>query len=126
MVRADAPVLDPSAPRFPLQSPAPIGDTVLARLAAERAVIEHFDSAAIDHGLAANQELWFLMNADGKLLKAGRRTRITDPELARADLQARFPGTRVSYVTQGTGVKDRSNRRLAVSWEWLASDSPLP
>jgi beta-lactamase regulating signal transducer with metallopeptidase domain len=126
MVRADAPVLDPSAPRFPLQSPAPIGDTVLARLAAERAVIEHFDAAAIDRGLAADQELWFLMNADGKVLEAGRRARITDPELARADLQTRFPGTRVSYVTQGTGVKDRSNRRLAVSWEWLASDSPLP
>jgi hypothetical protein len=125
-VQPDAPPMDSTAPRFPVQADANIGHAVMAKLAAQRTVIRHFDPQAIERGVPPGQELWFLMNAAGQPLKAGRRTRITDPEGARSDLQTRFPGISVSYVTWGTGVQDSHGKRIPVSWQWLATDSPPP
>jgi hypothetical protein len=86
---------------------------------AQRRVIEHFDPAALSEGVPAGNELWFLIDADGKALRAGRRAVITDPQAARLAMQKMFPEGSVGYVTRGTVVKDVSGRRIPVSWQWL-------
>ena len=86
---------------------------------AQRRVIEHFDPAALSEGVPAGNELWFLIDADGKALRAGRRAVITDPQAARLAMQKMFPESSVGYVTRGTVVKDVSGKRIPVSWQWL-------
>jgi hypothetical protein len=92
---------------------------MLATADAQRRVIEHFDPAALSEGVPAGQELWLLIEADGKALRAGRRTVITDPQAARLAMQKMFPEIRVGYVTRGTVVKDATGKRIPVSWQWL-------
>ena len=112
---------DPSAPTFtlaPRQAHAMEG-RMLATVEAQRRVIEHFDAAALSEGVPAGQELWFLIDPNGKVLRAGRRTTITDPEAARIAMNRMFPDVSVGYVTRGTIVKDTSGKRIPVSWQWL-------
>jgi hypothetical protein len=92
---------------------------MLATVEAQRQVIEHFDLAALSEGVPAGQELWFLIDPDGKVQRAGRRTTITDPRAARLQMQKMFPEIGVAYVTRGTGVKDATGKRVPVSWQWL-------
>jgi hypothetical protein len=92
---------------------------MLATVQAQRRAIEHFDPAALREGVPAGQELWFLIDADGKVQRAGRRVTITDPQVARLAMQKMFPEISVSYVTRGTVVKDASGKRVPVSWQWL-------
>jgi hypothetical protein len=82
-------------------------------------VIEHFDAAALSEGVPKGQELWFLIDAEGKVLRAGRRTTITDPQAARLAMKEMFPEFSVGYVTRGTVVKDSTGKRIPVSWQWL-------
>ena len=92
---------------------------MLATVDAQRRVIEHFDPIAISEGVPAGQELWFLIERDGKVQRAGRRAVITDPEAARLAMQKMFPEISVGYVTRGTMVKDATRKRVPVSWQWL-------
>jgi beta-lactamase regulating signal transducer with metallopeptidase domain len=92
---------------------------MLATVDAQRRVIEHFDPTAISDGVPAGQELWFLIEPDGKVQRAGRRALITDPEAARLAMQKMFPEISVGYVTRGTMVKDAMRKRVPVSWQWL-------
>jgi beta-lactamase regulating signal transducer with metallopeptidase domain len=119
---------DVSAPRFDLASKQvrSAEAQMLATVAAQRTVIEHFDRAALNEGMPQGQELWFLIDADGRVLKAGRRPTIVDPQTARLRMRDQFPNISVGYVTRGTAVKDATGKRVPVSWQWLERDSPLP
>lgn len=92
---------------------------MLATADAQRRVIEHFDAAAISEGVPHGQELWFLIDPEGKVLRAGRRTTITDPQAARLAMRKMFSEISVGYVTRGTPVKDATGKRVPVSWQWL-------
>jgi beta-lactamase regulating signal transducer with metallopeptidase domain len=92
---------------------------MLATVQAQRRVIEHFDAAALNEGVPKGQELWFLIDADGRVLRAGRRTTIIDPQAARLAMKEMFPELSVGYVTRGTVVKDATGKRIPVSWQWL-------
>ena len=92
---------------------------MLATIDAQRRVIEHFDAAALSEGVPAGQELWFLIDADGKVQRAGRRTTITAPQIARLEMQKMFPEISVGYIARGTAVKDAAGKRVPVSWQWL-------
>lgn len=112
---------DAAAPTFtvaPRQAQA-MEARMLATADAQRRVIEHFDSAALSDGVPTGQELWFLIAKDGKALRAGRRTTITDPQAARMAMKEMFPEISIGYVTRGTVVKDASGKRVPVSWQWL-------
>lgn len=112
---------DASAPTFdlaPKQAQA-MEARMLATVDAQRRVIEHFDPAALSEGVPAGEEIWFLIDADGHVLRAGRRATITDPQAARQAMQKMFPEISVGYVTRGTVVKDASGKRIPVSWQWL-------
>jgi hypothetical protein len=112
---------DPAAPTFtvaPRQAQA-MEARMLATVEAQRRVIEHFDGAALSEGVPKGQELWFLIDAEGKVLRAGRRTTITDPQAARLAMKEMFPEFSVGYVTRGTVVKDSTGKRIPVSWQWL-------
>ena len=112
---------DPAAPRFtvaPRQARA-MEARMLATVEAQRRVIEHFDAPALSEGVPKGQELWFLIDAEGKVLRAGRRTTITDPQAARLAMKEMFPELSVGYVTRGTVVKDTTGKRIPVSWQWL-------
>jgi beta-lactamase regulating signal transducer with metallopeptidase domain len=112
---------DATAPTFeiaPRQARA-MEARMLNTVDAQRRVIEHFDPAALSEGVPAGQELWFLLDADGKPLRAGRRAVITDPQGARLAMQKMFPEISVGYVTRGTVVKDVTGSRIPVSWQWL-------
>jgi beta-lactamase regulating signal transducer with metallopeptidase domain len=112
---------DPAAPRFtvaPRQAQA-MEARMLSTVAAQRRVIEHFDPAALSEGVPAGQELWFLIDPDGRALQAGRRTVITDPQASRLAMQKLFPAISVGYITRGTVVKDATGKRVPVSWLWL-------
>jgi beta-lactamase regulating signal transducer with metallopeptidase domain len=116
-----APAQDPAAPMFtvaPRQAQA-MQARMLATVEAQRRVIEHFDAAALSEGVPAGQELWFLIDADGNPLRAGRRAVITDPQAARMAMHAMFPEINVGYVTRGTVVRDVQGKRIPVSWQWL-------
>ncbi|HKQ12272.1 MAG TPA: M56 family metallopeptidase [Steroidobacteraceae bacterium] len=112
---------DPAAPPFtvaPRQAQA-MEARMLATVEAQRRVIEHFDAAALSEGVPKGQELWFLIDAEGKVLQSGRRTTITDPQTARLAMKQMFPDLSVGYVTRGTVVKDTTGKRVPVSWQWL-------
>lgn len=116
-----AAVLNPAAPTLaiaPVQAQT-MESRMLATADAQRRVIEHFDAAAINEGIPSGQELWFLIDPEGKVLRAGRRTTITDPQAARLAMQKMFPEISVGYVTRGTPVKDAEGERVPVSWQWL-------
>lgn len=112
---------DASAPTFGLapKQAQTMEARMLATVDAQRRVIEHFDPAALSEGAPAGQELWFLIEADGHVLRAGRRTTITDPQEARHAMKQMFPEINVGYVTRGTIVKDATGKRVPVSWQWL-------
>jgi beta-lactamase regulating signal transducer with metallopeptidase domain len=121
VMQLGAPVQDPAAPRFavaPRQAKA-MEARMLATVEAQRRVIEHFDAAALSEGVPAGQELWFLIEPSGKVLRAGRRTTIIDPQAARLAMKQMVPEIDVGYVTRGTVVKDASGKRVPVSWQWL-------
>jgi hypothetical protein len=112
---------DPTAPTFavaPRQAQT-MEARMLATVEAQRRVIEHFDAAALSEGVPAGQELWFLIDPDGRALRAGRRALIKDPQAARSAMQKMFPEISVGYVTRGTVVKDATGKRIPVSWQWL-------
>lgn len=92
---------------------------MLATADAQRRAIEHFDPAALSEGVPAGEELWFLIDADGNVQRAGRRTAIIDPQAARLAMQKMFPDISVGYITRGTAVKDVTGKRVPVSWQWL-------
>lgn len=94
-------------------------ERLFARVAAERRLFEHFAPDALAAGIPDGEELWFLMDPDGKVLNAGRRSTIADPEQARRAMKALFPQLSVGYVTRGTAVKDTTGKRVPVSWQWL-------
>jgi hypothetical protein len=111
---------DVSAPRFeiaPRQAQA-MEARMLTTIDAQRRVIEHFDPAALSEGVPSGQELWFLIDPDGTVQRAGRRAVITDPQAARLAMQKVFPEISVGYVTRGTVVKDVTGKRVPVSWQW--------
>jgi hypothetical protein len=112
---------DATAPTFeiaPRQAQA-MQARMLGTVDAQHRVIEHFDPAALSEGVSAGNELWFLIDADGRALRAGRRAVISDPQAARLAMQKMFPEISVGYVTRGTVVKDVSGKRIPVSWQWL-------
>jgi BlaR1 peptidase M56 len=121
VMQPGAPAQDPAAPTL---SVAPgkaqtMQDRMLATAEAQRRVIEHFDPGALSEGVPAGQELWFLIDPNGKALRSGRRAVITDPQAARLAMKQMLPKLSVGYVTRGTVVKDTSGRRVPVSWQWL-------
>jgi hypothetical protein len=121
VMQPGAPAQDPAAPTFavaPRQATA-MEARMLATVEAQRRVIEHFDETALSEGVPKGQELWFLIDPNGKVLRAGRRRVIADPQAARMAMQHMFPQISVGYVTRGTVVKDASGKRVPVSWQWL-------
>ena len=115
---------DPAAPTFTVapRQARTMEARMLATAEAQRRVIEHFEPTALSEGVPAGQELWFLIDPDGKTLRAGRRVVITDPQAARLAMKKLFPESSVGYVTRGTVVKDASGKRIPVSWQWLEGD----
>jgi hypothetical protein len=112
--------LDAGAPRFeiaPRQAQA-MEARMLTTIEAQRRVIEHFDPAALSEGVPSGEELWFLIDPDGRVERAGRRAVITDPVAARRAMHEVFPEVSVGYVTRGTVVKDVTGKRVPVSWQW--------
>lgn len=112
---------DASAPTFeigPMHAKT-MEARMLETVDAQRRVIEHFDPAALTEGVPAGHELWFLIDPDGRVQRAGRRATITDPQTARLEMQKLFPDVSVGYVTRGTIVKDVRGKRVPVSWQWL-------
>jgi hypothetical protein len=112
---------DPAAPTFtvaPRQAQS-MEARMLATAEAQRRVIEHFDAAALSEGVRPGQELWFLIDPNGKVLRTGRRATIIDPQAARMAMKQMLPEFSVGYVTRGTVVKDASGKRIPVSWQWL-------
>jgi hypothetical protein len=121
VMQPGAPAQDPAAPTFavaPRQATA-MEARMLATVEAQRRVIEHFDATALSEGVPKGQELWFLIDPNGKVLRACRRRVIADPQAARMAMQHMFPQISVGYVTRGTVVKDASGKRVPVSWQWL-------
>ena len=121
VMQLGVPAQDPAAPTFtvaPRQAQT-MEARMLATADAQRRVIEHFDPAALSEGVPKGQELWFLIEPDGKVLRAGRRTTLTDPQIARLAMKQMFPEISVGYVTRGTVVKDTTGKRVPVSWQWL-------
>jgi hypothetical protein len=121
VMQPGVPAQDPAAPTFtvaPRQAQA-METRMLATAEAQRRVIEHFDATALSEGVPPGQELWFLIDANGKVLRTGRRTTIIDPQAARMAMKQMFPEVSVGYVTRGTVVKDASGKRIPVSWQWL-------
>lgn len=121
VMQAGAIARDTSAPTYelaPRQAKA-MEARMLATAEAQRRVIEHFDAAAISEGVPRGQELWFLIDPEGKVLRAGRRKTITDPQASRLAMQRMFSEISVGYVTRGTPVKDATGKRVPVSWQWL-------
>ena len=114
-------VRDATAPTFEIARRQAQGmeARMLNTVDAQRRVIEHFDPAALNEGVPAGNELWFLIDIDGNALRAGRRAVITDPQAARLAMQKMFPEISVGYVARGTAVKDVSGKRIPVSWQWL-------
>lgn len=114
-------VQDPAAPAFSIaRTQAQMMEArMLATADAQRRVIEHFDATALSEGMPAGQELWVLIEQDGKVLRAGRRATIVDPQAARQAMSTMFPEISVGYVTRGTPVKDATGKRIPVSWQWL-------
>jgi hypothetical protein len=113
---------DSTAPRFEVGGPGQaqtMQERMLATIDAQHRVIEHFDEAALSEGVPAGEELWFLIDPDGKVLQAGRRATITNPQVAREAMKKLFPDVSVGYVTRGTAVKDTNGKRVPVSWQWL-------
>ena len=112
---------DASAPTFEV-APGQSQRTqarMLATVDAQRRVIEHFAPDALSASVPDGQELWFLMDPDGKVLHAGRRATITNPQQARRAMKKLFPEIAVGYVTRGTALKDATGSRVPVSWQWL-------
>lgn len=114
-------VQDPAAPTFSIaRTQAQMMEArMLATADAQRRVIEHFDATALSEGMPAGQELWVLIERDGKVLRAGRRATIVEPQAARQAMSTMFPEISVGYVTRGTPVKDATGKRIPVSWQWL-------
>lgn len=114
-------VQDPAAPAFSIaRTQAQMMEArMLATADAQRRVIEHFDATALSEGMPAGQELWVLIEQDGKVLRAGRRATIVDPQAARQAMSTMFSEISVGYVTRGTPVKDATGKRIPVSWQWL-------
>lgn len=112
---------DATAPTFelPPRQAQTMEARMLATVEAQRQIIEHFDAAALSEGVPAGQELWFLIDPNGKVQRAGRRTTIINPQTARMEMHKMFPEISVAYVTRGTGVKDATGKRVPVSWQWL-------
>jgi hypothetical protein len=112
---------DASAPTFEVapRQARTMEARMLATIDAQRRTIEQFDPAALSEGVPAGQELWFLIDPDGKVQRAGRRAVIIDPQAARLAMQKMFPEISVGYVTRGTMVKDAARKRVPVSWQWL-------
>lgn len=112
---------DASAPTFEVapRQARTMEARMLATIDAQRRTIEQFDPAALSAGVPAGQELWFLIDPDGKVQRAGRRAVIIDPQAARLAMQKLFPEISVGYVTRGTAVKDSAGKRVPVSWQWL-------
>jgi beta-lactamase regulating signal transducer with metallopeptidase domain len=111
---------DAAAPTFevaPRQARA-MEARMLATVTAQRRAIEHFDPAALSEGVPAGQELWFLIDRDGRVQRSGRRATLTDPQAARLQMHEMFPEISVGYVTRGTVVKDAAGKRVPVSWQW--------
>lgn len=111
---------DAAAPTFDLAArrAQTMEARMLATIDAQRRVIEHFDPAALSEGVPAGQELWFLIDRNGRVQRAGRRATITDPQAARLEMQKMFPQIRIGYITRGTAVKDATGKRVPVSWQW--------
>ena len=109
-----APAQDPAAPTCtvaPRQAQA-MEARMLATAEAQRRAIEHFVAAALSEGVPAGQELWFLIDPSGKVLRAGRRATITGPQAARMAMKQMLPEFSVGYVTRGTVVKDASGNEF--------------
>jgi beta-lactamase regulating signal transducer with metallopeptidase domain len=121
VMQSGAMAQDAAAPTFtvaPRQAQA-TEERMLATVEAQRRVIEHFDPAALSDSVPAGQELWFLIDPDGRTLRSGRRSVISDPQAARLAMRRMFPEVSVGYVTRGTAVKDVTGKRIPVSWQWL-------
>jgi beta-lactamase regulating signal transducer with metallopeptidase domain len=112
---------DASAPTFDLapKQAETMEARMLATVDAQRRVIEHFDPLAISEGIPRGQEVWILIDPVGHVLRAGRRTTITDPQAARRAMKQILPDVDVGYVARGTIVKDVTGKRVPVSWQWL-------
>lgn len=111
---------DVTAPTFeiaPRQAQA-MESRLLTTIDAQRRVIEHFDPAALSEGVPSGQEVWFLIDPDGKVQRAGRRAVIIDPVAARRAMHEVFPEISIGYVARGTVVKDVTGKRVPVSWQW--------
>ena len=120
-VQRDAIARDASAPTFEV-APRQAQTTqarMLATVDAQRRVIEYFAPDALSASVPDGQELWFLMDPYGKVLRAGRRATITNPQQARRAMKELFPEFAVGYVTRGTALKDATGNRVPVSWQWL-------
>jgi hypothetical protein len=120
-VQRDAIARDASAPTFEV-APRQAQTTqarMLATVDAQRRVIEYFAPDALSASVPDGQELWFLMDPDGKVLHTGRRATIVNPQQARRAMKELFPELAVGYVTRGTALKDATGNRVPVSWQWL-------
>jgi len=100
--------------------------SLIRRAQIERSLLSAADPAAIDTGLAAGEELWIVLDSDGKYMNSGRRRIITDPNESRRFIRAIHPTFAITDVVRGTSVRDASGNRIQVSWHWLRAEGAAP
>lgn len=122
-VNPDATPIDAAAPAIDLSAlrrdRAWLEAFLIRKTENERALIKLADPAAIEVGLAQGTELWMALSADGKFLRGGRRTVITDPNESRRFVEKALPAAHIGDVVRGTAVRDATGNRVAVAWHWL-------
>lgn len=121
-----AKALSPHAPRVDLPAIRRDRDwlqaSLVRRAQTERSILQAADSAALESGLDAGQELWVVLDSAGRYVNSGRRGIIADPNASRSFVQAYDRTYRVVDVVRGTSVRDRAGERIRVTWHWLAAE----
>jgi len=118
-LNARAPKIDLAAIR---RDSAWLHASLIRRAQIERSLLRSADANAIDAGLSADEEIWMVLDSNGRYLASGRRKIIVDPNASRTFIEGIDRAYRIADVVRGTSVKDRSGKRLQVSWHWLLAE----
>lgn len=97
----------------------------------DRAIVTRFFPGAMEHGVAASEGLWVLLDHEGNVLRTGREP--LEPNTLEQLLESRYRGIDISAVTvspvtrdDAQPVKNASGKDLELHSLWLDPKSPLP
>lgn len=99
--------------------------------AVDRAIVTRFFPDVMEHGIAAGEGLWVLLDRDGNVLRTGREP--FDTKNLETLLESRYRGIKISAVTvtpvtrdDAQHVKNTSGDDVQLHCLWLDEASPLP